>query len=66
MLKPNHDIKVWTKDLLFEMNEDVPFVSSLSHSKLAMAIRAVLTNNMKLLEECSKNTKQVHSMSVMR
>ena len=63
-LKPNHDIQVWTKDPLFEMNEDVPFVSSLGHSKLA--IRAVLTNNTKLLEECRKNTKQVHSMSVIR
>ena len=63
-LKPNHDIKVWTKDPLFETNEDIPFVSSLGHSKLA--IRAVLTNDMKLLEECKKNTKQVHSIHVER
>ena len=64
MLKANHDIKVWSKDPLFEVNEDIPFVSSLGHSKLA--IRAVLTNDMKLLEECRKNTRQVHSIHVER
>ena len=63
-LKPNPNITVWTKDPLFEMKENVPFVSSLAHSKLA--IRAVLTNDMKLLEQCNQNLKEINSLFAKR
>ena len=63
-LKPNADVLVWSKDPLFEQNDEVPFVSSIAQSRLA--IRAVLTNNLKLLEKCKKDTKQVHSIHTIR
>eukprot|EP00092_Neocalanus_flemingeri_P072035 GFUD01088588.1.p1 GENE.GFUD01088588.1~~GFUD01088588.1.p1 ORF type:complete len:398 (+),score=109.31 GFUD01088588.1:215-1408(+) len=63
-LKPNPNVKVWTKDPLFEMKEKVPFVSGLAHSKLA--IRAVLTNDMKLLEQCKDNGMQIYNLFVKR
>ena len=46
------------------MKENVPFVSSLAHGKLA--IRAVLTNDMKLLEQCNQNLKEINSLFVKR
>ena len=64
MLRYNPDIEVLDEDPLFEGDEEVPFVSSLAHSKLA--IRAVLTDDMKLLTDCKKNTKQVHSIHIKR
>lgn len=33
-LKPNPDVPEWIVDPLFETNEEVPFVSSVVHSKL--------------------------------
>ena len=63
-LKPNPDVLVWSKDPLFELNEEVPFVSSIAQSRLA--IRAVLINNLKLLEKCRKDTKKVHSIHAIR
>ncbi|XP_013405042.1 tankyrase-like protein, partial [Lingula anatina] len=63
-LKPNPAIKVWEKDPLFETKENVPFVSSTAHSKLV--IRAVLMNDMKLLQQLVDDRKQVHSVSCPR
>ena len=63
-LKPDFNIKVWTKDPLFEMKEYIPFVSSIAHSKLA--IRAVLTGDLKLLEQCKENGKEITSLFVKR
>ena len=64
MLRYNPDIEVLNEDPLFEGDEEVPFVSSLAHSKLA--IRAVLTDDMKLLADCKNNNKQVHSIHIKR
>ena len=64
MLRYNPDVEVLNEEPLFEGDEEVPFVSSLAHSKLA--IRAVLTDNMKLLKDCKSNIKQVHSIHIKR
>ena len=63
-LKDNPDIQVWEKDPLFETKEKVPFVSSLAHSKLA--IRAVLVNDMKLLEQVVKDNTKVYNPLIKR
>lgn len=63
-LKDNPDIQVWEKDPLFETKEKVPFVSSLAHSKLA--IRAVLVNDMKLLEQVVNDNTKVYSPLIKR
>ena len=64
MLRYNPDVEVLNEEPLFEGDEEVPFVSSLAHSKLA--VRAVLTDNMKLLKDCKSNIKQVHSIHIKR
>ena len=63
-LKANTTINVWEKDPLFESKEKVPFVSSLAQSKLA--IRAVLLNDMKLLEQVVKDNTKVHHPLIKR
>ena len=63
-LKPNTTAPDWSEDPLFEGRQKLPFVSSLSHSKLA--IRAVLTGDMKLLQQCVKNTEQIFSLHADR
>ena len=61
-LKPNPDIKVWEKDPFLETNEEIPFVSSVAHSKLTL--RAVNLNNMKLLKSFVDDVNQVHNPNV--
>ena len=63
-LKPNLKITVWEKDPLFESDDEVPFVSSIAHSKLA--IRAVLLKDMKMLKTVVNDVKQVHNPNVVR
>ena len=63
-LKPNHNVTVLEKDPLFESDEDVPFVSSIAHSKLA--IRAVLLKDMNMLKTVVNDVKQVHNPNVVR
>ena len=63
-LKPNPNAPDWTSDPLFEGKELLPFVSSLSHSKLLH--RAVLTKDLKLLQSCIKNTEEIHSLHCTR
>ena len=63
-LIPKTGIAVWESDPLFETKVEVPFVSSISHSKLA--IRAVLMNNMKMLKTVVNDTKKVHNPNVKR
>ena len=63
-LKPNLNINVSVKDPLFESDDEVPFVSSIAHSKLA--IRAVLLNDMKMLKTVVNDVKQVHNPNVAR
>ena len=63
-LKPNHNVTVLEKDPLFESDENVPFVSSIAHSKLA--IRAVLLKDMNMLKTVVNDVKQVHNPNVVR
>ena len=63
-LKPNHNVTVLEKDPLFESDEDVQFVSSIAHSKLA--IRAVLLKDMNMLKTVVNDVKQVHNPNVVR
>ena len=63
-LKPNINVCVLEKDPLFESDDEVPFVSSIAHSKLA--IRAVLLNDMKMLKTVVNDVKQVHNPNVVR
>ena len=63
-LKPNLKITVLEKDPLFESDDEVPFVSSIAHSKLA--IRAVLLKDMKMLKTVVDDVKQVHNPNVVR
>ena len=63
-MKPNHDIEVWDQDPLFETRENVPFISSLAHSRLVH--RAVILKDDKMLREVINNTKQVHSLNMVR
>ena len=63
-LKSRPDIKVWKDDPLFQTNEDVPFVSSLSHSH--MITRAVMMNDMKLLKKCIDDRKVISRINPRR
>ena len=63
-LKPNLKITVLEKDPLFESDDEVPFVSSIAHSKLA--IRAVLLKDMKMLKTVVDDVKQVYNPNVVR
>ena len=63
-LKPNIKVCVLEKDPLFESDDEVPFVSSIAHSKLA--IRAVLLNDMKMLKKVVNDVRQVHNPNVVR
>ncbi|XP_041358942.1 poly [ADP-ribose] polymerase tankyrase-like [Gigantopelta aegis] len=67
MLHPKPNIKVQEKDIFFETNTPVPFVSKYAHSKLAF--RAVIMKNTKLLKKLLKDNvniyKLYHNRSVM-
>ncbi len=64
-LKPNEAIRVWDRDPLFEsLDEEVPFVSSVAHSKLA--IRAVLCDDVGLLKRCFADRGRMHDIDVSR
>ena len=63
-MKSRPDIKVWKDDPLFQTNEDVPFVSSLSHSHLIT--RAVMMNDMKLLKKCIDDRKVISRINPRR
>ena len=63
-LKPNLNIRVWEMDPLFESKDEVPFVSSITHSRLA--IRAVILNDMKMLKTVVNDVNQVHNPNVKR
>ncbi|CAH1779903.1 unnamed protein product [Owenia fusiformis] len=59
MLKPNNNIKVLDKDLLYETRQPLPFISSSAQSRLC--IRAAILNDKKMLQEMIDNRKQVYS-----
>ena len=63
-LKPRIDIKIWDKDPLFESHEDVPFVSTASHSHLIT--RAILTNDMAALKKYLEDRKQIANCNKKR
>ena len=63
-LIPNTKAPGWESDPLFNTKTTIPFVSSLSQSKLV--IRAVLTKDIKLLQKCVKNTEEIFSLHTKR
>ena len=64
-LEPRPEVKVWTKDPLFESKEEeVIFVSPSAHSHLIT--RAVLMNDMASLKKYIKDKKNVSSISQRR
>ena len=63
-LKANPRAPNWEVDPLFESDQPLPFVSSLSHSRLV--IRAVLTGDQKLLQKCIDNKAEVFSRHAKR
>ena len=63
-LKSRPEIKVWMDDPLFQSNEDVPYVSSLSHSHLIT--RAVMMNDMKSLKKCIDDRKMISRINPRR
>ena len=58
-LKPNNNITVWRLDPLYESKEEIPFISSIANSRLA--IRAVLTNDIKMLKSIVEDVTNVHN-----
>ena len=58
-LKPNNNITVWRLDPLYESKEEIPFISSIANSRLA--IRAVLTNDIKMLKTVVEDITNVHN-----
>ena len=58
-LKPNNNITVWRLDPLYESKEEIPFISSIANSRLA--IRAVLTNDIKMLKTIVEDVTNVHN-----
>ena len=63
-LKPRIGIKIWDKDPLFESHEEVPFVSTASHSHLIT--RAILTNDMAALKKHLEDRKQIANCNKKR
>ena len=63
-LKPRIGIKIWDKDPLFESHEEVPFVSTASHSHLIT--RAILTNDMAALKKHLEDRKQIANCNKRR
>ena len=58
-LKPNNNITVWQLDPLYESKEEIPFISSIANSRLA--IRAVRTNDIKMLKTVVEDVTKVHN-----